>query len=349
MTHTMNGHVSNLYAKVINTDYLNALITDCENELNTLMLACEPFANTDTNKELLSKWKTFFYVHSTVSDIEQRKINLAKEKAELTKRTKETEEGFVHQMNELRTKFIQEDMRRSSNLHRRQTDNIQRLQEIRHRLVTAQPSAASHPHVPTPHADRVFNSAPNRAETNYLTQRNLLINLLSDIDAQIGRTPNQNQALKSAHIEARKVLKELDKQYPLRFDSQGLRHIPETALLHKLTTVCSRIAVGLQFVRHNGASMRCSPFYLPYQVEIEYNRAEHTRSMTALHIMAGTLKGHGLKKLGHFLIGFALLLLIITGILACIPSGGSSLLAVVGSFSGMHTLGVTALTTYDPS
>ena len=211
-------------------------------------------------------------------------------------------------------------------------------------VVAEQQTVASYPNMPTLSAAHIVGVTQNSPLDDYLTQRNVLENILNDIDSQIRRDPNQYQALRAAYFEARKVLTELDKQYPLRVDRQGLRLNPELLLLRKLTTVCSRVGVGLQFVKNNVAPLQCNPFYQHIQVEINYDRAEHTRNMAALHSVADELKGHGFKKLGNFLIGLALLFLIVTGILACIPSGGGSLLAVVGSFSGIHTLGVTALT-----
>lgn len=344
LTDKISSYVSTIYTTIINTDYLNSLMTACEKELNTLILACEPFVNTDSNRELLSKWSAFFQIHSTVSHIQQRKDSLAKSKADQSKRAKKIEADLVHQTNEIIADFIQEDIRRSSSVLRQHNDNIQRVQEIRRSMMVAeQQTAASYPNMPALSADHIFGVTQNSPLNNYLTQRNLLENMLNDIDSQIRRAPNQYQTLRAAYLEARKVLTELDKQYPLRVDRQGLR-LPELLLLRKLTAVCSRVGVSLQFVKNNGAPLQCNPFYRYSQVEINYDRAEHTRNMAALHSVAGELKGHGFKKLGNFLIGFALLLLIITGILACIPSGGGSLLAVVGSFSGIHTLGITALT-----
>ena len=58
LTSKMNHYVSIIYTTIIGTDYTKSLMTNCENELNTLILACEPFASTDANKELLSKWVT---------------------------------------------------------------------------------------------------------------------------------------------------------------------------------------------------------------------------------------------------------------------------------------------------
>lgn len=305
LTDKISSYVSTIYITTIDPKYLRSLVTDCENELNTLILACEPFVNTDANRTLLIKWRDFFHRHSTTSDITQRQARLTKAETDRAKFEKKTKKNYVRQVFEMNSVFSQE--------HNRRANKQQNT------------------HIPTPQAD-------------YLAQHILLVELLDNIDSQIRYTPNQYQTLRSAYFEACKVLTVLDKQYPLRLDGQGLHHIPETVVLHKLTTVCSKVRLGLQFVRQNTAFMQCNPVYNS-QANINYDRAEHTRNMAALHSLADELKGHGFKKLGNFLIGFALMLLIITGILACIPSGGSSLLAVVGSFSGIHTLGgVTALT-----
>ncbi|MDA9272287.1 hypothetical protein N9Q05_02785, partial [bacterium] len=79
---------------------------------------------------------------------------------------------------------------------------------------------------------------------------------------------------------------------------------------------------------------------------IKYNEAEHDINLIALMTTGESLKSSQSKWLvtiGSIIIGLAVALLVVAGILALIPTGGTSALAVVAGLVGLHALGLSTL------
>jgi hypothetical protein len=157
-------------------------------------------------------------------------------------------------------------------------------------------------------------------------------------------TLKQQRARKAALYEANGVLKELHKQVPLTENGERLQspHHDETLLI-RLADICSHTAQGIHFVVGNGATFSCDIFYATSNTsgtirQVNYDINMHKSGMEHLSEMASSLKGSGWKKLRNALIVLAGL--IVCGILAAIPTGGTGLLVVGLGGAAVLTAGI---------
>lgn len=150
-------------------------------------------------------------------------------------------------------------------------------------------------------------------------------------------TIKQKRAQKAALNEANQVIKEIRKQLPLAENDERLqssRH--NEALLIQLADICSHTTHGLHFVANGRVSFLCDMFDATNNTsgalrQVNYDMNQHRLSMDHLSNMASSLEGSGWKKLRNTLFVLAGLMLIACGILAVIPTGGTSLLLGLSS------------------
>ena len=99
--------------------------------------------------------------------------------------------------------------------------------------------------------------------------------------------------------------------------------------LNQLTELCSRLEQGLSFVASNGTPFQCENWSNGQKESVHYNLETHKNSMLRLAEIAPSLQGGGWKILRTSLFVLAGLMLVATGILAAIPTAGTSLTAAL--------------------